>query len=693
MARSRERVVQTRLDGSEPRYWPIESYGVIGDCRTAALLAPNGSFDWLCLPHFDSQASLCRMLDADHGGYFQIRPEGACSAAMRYVPATNVLETTFTADSGQLTTLDFMPIRKRRPREQALAALASFAPTALHSERAHLERDVGNDVAAAHRIDRIITCDRGEATLSITLKLTPDYARRRARVALDINPSHTVSSILYDDEGHYFVFVAKPMSGRPGSGAAKPFEVSAHDGHLNASVHMSAGERIGVALNFARDEREARELLQRLLERDLDDDLAETLDYWQTWSDQCAYDGKYTDDVLRSALALKLCVFEPSGAIVAAPTTSLPEDVGGERNWDYRYTWLRDSSFTLQALGLLGYHSEARDYFHFLHDLHLRHGADLRVLYTLRGESDSAAAERDLSQLEGYKASRPVRVGNGAATQRQMDIYGELADCALLYAEALGYCTGERSREGPRDLRDLLSVIADFVADHWQDPDRGIWEVRGPERAFVYSRVMCWVALDRAMRMTKGHVDEQRFTRWAEVAMRIRADVHAHGYNEQLRSFTQAYGVDTVDAANFRIALAKFLSVDDERMRSTITTTGRILASDEALIYRYRPVGDAPANANEDKATDDGLPGKEGAFLACAFWYVSDLALIGEVDEARRRFERLLQYASPLGLFSEEVDPNSSALLGNFPQAFTHIGLINAAHNLRMAQKRAAQSS
>jgi GH15 family glucan-1,4-alpha-glucosidase len=319
------------------------------------------------------------------------------------------------------------------------------------------------------------------------------------------------------------------------------------------------------------------------------------------------------------------------------------------------------------------------------------------VLYTLRGETDGVAAERDLSHLEGYGGSRPVRIGNGAATQRQMDIYGELADAAMLYAKALGYCTGQRVRESPRDLRDLLTVIGDFVADHWQDLDRGIWEERGPERAFVYSRVMCWVALDRAICVTEGHVSQERLTHWKDAAARIRQDIQENGYSDELDTFTQAYGVSAVDAANFRMALVGYLPATDTRLRSTIATTGRLLAGDEALIYRYRPAGDptsreadqpAQPDPPEQMATDDGLSGSEGAFLACAFWYVSNLALMGRVDEARERFERLLQYASPLGLYSEEVDPTSGALLGNFPQAFTHIGLINAAYNLRMAEER-----
>lgn len=688
--------VRMRLDGPDPRYWPIGSYGVIGDCRTAALIAPNGSIDWLCLPHFDSQASLCRLLDADHGGYFQIRPQQACDSTMRYIPASNVLETTFHAESGRIKTLDFMPIRKRYAHESVLANLLALAPAASHHERAHLERELGNDVAAAHRIDRIVSCESGEMTIDVTLKLTPEYAQRQTQIALNVNHPHAVSAIVHDEaRKHYFVLVAKPMSpatGRPSVGAPQPFEISALDGRLQARIHLSAGERVGVALNYARDEQEARMLLEGLLERDFDDDAAETLNYWQDWSDLCVYNGPYAAEVLRSALALKLCVFEPTGAIVAAPTTSLPEDIGGERNWDYRYTWLRDSSFTLQALGLIGYHSEARDYFHFLHDLHLKNGGDFRVLYTLRGESDGAAAEHDLSNLEGYKGSRPVRVGNGAATQRQMDIYGELADAALRYARAVGYCSGERSRESPRDLRNLLTVIADFVADHWQDLDRGIWEERGPERAFVYSRVMCWVALDRALTLTNGHLNDQQHTRWSEVAHKIRDDIHAHGYDEQLQTFVQAYGESAVDAANFRIALVGFLPPTDERLRSTITTTGRILSGDEALIYRYRPTGNQPNNADESAAADDGLSGSEGSFLACAFWYISDLALMGRLDEARTRFEHLLRYASPLGLYSEELDASSGALIGNFPQAFTHIGLINAARQLHEAERRASNA-
>jgi GH15 family glucan-1,4-alpha-glucosidase len=298
-------------------------------------------------------------------------------------------------------------------------------------------------------------------------------------------------------------------------------------------------------------------------------------------------------------------------------------------------------------------------------------------------------AEESLSHLEGYRGSRPVRIGNGAATQRQMDIYGELADAALHYAQELGFCAGDRRHESPRDLRDLLGVLADFVSEHWQDRDRGIWEVRGPDRAFVYSRVMCWVALDRAMRLTAGTVPKDRIARWAAAASAVRDDINAHGYSEELKTYTQAYDDRAVDAANFRIALVGYSPPDEPRLLSTVETTGRILQSDEALIYRYRPAGDQ-SDSHESGGTNDGLSGSEGAFLACAFWYVSNLALLDRLDEARTRFEELLKYASPLGLYSEEVNASTGALLGNYPQAFTHIGLINAAHQLRRAEERAS---
>jgi GH15 family glucan-1,4-alpha-glucosidase len=443
-----------------------------------------------------------------------------------------------------------------------------------------------------------------------------------------------------------------------------------------------------VALNYARDEVEASALLRALNQHDFDVDLDETLGYWHSWSALTEYAGPYQQIVQRSALALKLCIFEPTGAIVAAPTTSLPECLGGVRNWDYRYTWLRDSAFTLGALGELGYYEEARDYFHFLHNLRVRDIDDLRIMYGIRGEQGDQLEEQSLDHLEGYRGSRPVRIGNGAAAQHQLDVYGELIDAAYSYICNEGFRPSHRQSESNRDLRALTRRIADFVAANWQGTDHGIWEIRGTPRAFVYSRVMCWLAIERACMLAGEHGHKRHQARWAQVRDAIHRDILARGYNQELQSFTQAYNDTNLDAANLRLALVRFLPPEDERLRSTIEVTGRKLAGPNQLLYRYEPMSVTPG---ADKALAehavDGLQGSEGAFLACTFWHVSTLCHIGRLDEARSLFEKLAGFASPLGLYSEEINPSTGELLGNYPQAFTHIGLINSAATLLRAQE------
>ncbi len=683
--------VRARLaesDDGDPRYWPIASYGVIGDCRTAALLAPNGAIDWLCLPHFDSPASLLRLLDHDRGGYFQVRPAEACDSLMRYLPGTNVLETSFTTASGELSMIDFMPVRHRPPRANTLSALAAISPTAPHGLRAHLEREIGNDVAAAHRINRIITCRSGAVTARMTLRLTPDYARRHARIVKRQANADTLVMVS-DDATGYFTLIIRPLPTTGTAGHTALGVKRGANGLIEVSAPLSEGQRLAIALSYARDQTEAETMLSALLIQDFNTDLRETLHYWTSWSAKMTYDGPYREMALRSALTLKLCAFEPTGAIIASPTTSLPEGVGGERNWDYRFSWLRDSSFTLQALARLGYAGEARDYFHFLHDLHLRNGGDIRVLYSIRGETDSELREQTLKHLEGYKGSRPVRIGNGAVDQRQMDIYGELADAALRYADAAGFTMSEAPRQVPRDIRRLMTQIADFVSDHWRDLDRGIWEERGPERAFVYSRAMCWIALDRAITLISRYTSDGQLARWRATAQAIREDVEAQGYSEHLHSFIQAYGIEAADASNLRLALVEFLPPDDSRIQSTVSVTGELLADHGPLIFRYLVNEGGGEGQGRTPTTDDGLRGGEGAFLACAFWYVSCLCMVGRVAEAHERLEALLGYASPLGLYSEEADPETGALLGNFPQAFTHLALVNALAWLYEAERGA----
>ena len=680
--------------GTEPRYLPIGQYGVVGDCRTAGLIAPNGSIDWLCLPHFDSPAVFCRLLDNEKGGYFRISPVEACEARMQYLPGTNILETFFESERGRVRLVDVAPVRRRQQPPHIFAHLSSLLPNAPRGIRAGLEREVGNDVAAAHRINRILTCMNGETTIELTLKATFDYARKGASISVQPFGDGAVGAVLSADD-HYLALMVRYLPSHVAGEQQQPLALDVREGVLHGVISLHTGQRLAAALNYARSETEARQILARLARHDFDADLDETMNFWREWSSQCRYDGPYQEAILRSALTLKLCTFEPTGAIVAAPTTSLPEDIGGVRNWDYRYTWLRDSAFTLGALGELGYYNEARDYFHFLHDLQIRDATDLRIMYSIRGETDGALDEHELTHLEGYKGSRPVRIGNGAATQRQMDVYGELADAAFSYVRMSGYRHTHRLSESMRDLRHLTELLANYVAEHWQDVDRGIWEVRGAPRAFVYSRAMCWVALDRACRLADHHGHQQWHEHWSKVRELIRNDIATHGYSEQLQSFTQSYGDDTLDAANLRLSLTRYLPADDPRMSSTINVTDRLLSGDHGLLYRYRPSGgdrsdgksDGKGRSDAPGSSDDGLPGSEGAFLACTYWYVSNLCLQGRLGEARERFEQLLQYANPLGLFSEEIDPQSGALLGNYPQAFTHIGLINSATLLQRAQE------
>ncbi|MFI5272718.1 MAG: glycoside hydrolase family 15 protein [Ktedonobacterales bacterium] len=678
----------------EPRYWPISSYGAIGDCRTAALLAPNGSIDWCCLPHFDSPAIFLRLLDAEKGGYFRVAPTGEASSTMTYLPGTNILETTFTTAGGRLRLVDFMPVRKRgrgRGRRRALEELLRLR-TATPVEV--LERETGNDVAAAHRLTRMATCLEGTVEATLEIKATFDYARKPARIEPRVLTQSAVGAILSAGDA-FLVLIVRSVGGRAEPMKVQQLEVG-DDGVLRLRAPLKAGEGLWTAVNYARTQAEAESLLGLLVAHPFTEDLDETRTYWRDWSATCTYNGTYQYAILRSALALKLCTFEPTGAIVAAPTTSLPEDVGGVRNWDYRYTWLRDSAFTLGALGRLGYFGEARDYFHFLHDLQLQSGTDIRIMYSICGETGEALSEHELAHLEGYHGSRPVRIGNGAAMQRQMDVYGELLEAAYSYETQQGY--QQRHHFPDRDLRALSRVIADFVVDHWRDLDRGIWEVRGEPRAFVYSRAMCWVALDRACRMATRHGHHAEKALWDATRDAISADVLANGYDDAMQTFVQSYHVPTLDAANLRLPLVDFLPWSDPRISGTVAASMTHLAGERGLIYRYAPmqgpnesrhtaVGGGTSTSDVNPA--DGLPGSEGAFLACAFWLVEDLCHLGRIEEARLRFEQLLKLASPLGLFSEEVDPTTGAALGNYPQAFTHIGLINAAVALERAQEGA----
>ncbi|HEY2400907.1 MAG TPA: glycoside hydrolase family 15 protein, partial [Steroidobacteraceae bacterium] len=449
-----ERIVATTRTGDEPRYRPISEYGVIGDCRTAALIGPDGSIDWCCLPHFDSPAVFCRLLDAERGGYFRLGPQEAAHSSMTYLPGTNILETLFQGDTGRLRLVDCMPIRKRTPHPDLAEQLASLLrERAPHGLAAGMERELGNDVAAAHRINRFANCLEGHMPIELSLKATFDYARQEATIHPLIRQDDLYGAIVSGGGRHLAVLVKRLHTLVTTADATELELIPDNTGVLRLRTTLHAGQGLVALVQYARDEAEAEQKIGELSAHNFHADLAETRAYWRDWSATCRYDGTYQTAVLRSALALKLCTFEQTGAIVAAPTTSLPEAVGGVRNWDYRYTWLRDSSFTLTALERLGYYDEARDYFHFLHDLQIDRGDKLQIMYGIRGESDSQLTEQELPHLEGYKGSRPVRIGNGAAEQRQLDVYGELLDAANKYLHHEGYRHAKQDRGPNRDLR------------------------------------------------------------------------------------------------------------------------------------------------------------------------------------------------------------------------------------------------
>src|SRR4051812_1801096 len=583
----------------------IEDYALVGDLQSAAIVGSDGSVDWLCVPRFDSAACFAALVgDAGHGRWL-LAPAGTVTrTSRRYRPGTLVLETDFETPDGAVRVVDFMPRR-------------------------------GD---AAPRLMRIVEGLSGRVPMRLELVLRPDYG--------SITP-------WLQDAPDGVVAVTGPDAFR----LSTPIALSIEHGTVRADFTAIEGARERFSLGWWPSHEPSPPV------EDADSALARTEAWWREWSERCTYDGEYREAVLGSLIALKAMTFEPTGAIVAAPTTSLPEDLGGVRNWDYRYTWLRDATFTLYALNVLGFTEEARAFTHWLRRLSYANGEDLQIMYGIRGERD--LTERDLPHLTGYCASNPVRVGNSAANQKQLDVFGEVLDCIHLYRRQGCFERYGETLDGP--LWAMLQTLVEHVCAHWQEPDSGIWEVRGDLRHFVYSKVMCWVALDRGIRAAQQLHLEADLPRWCLVRDQIRTDILSHGYNTSLGAFTQSYDESTLDASNLMLPLVGFIPPDDPRMRSTVDRIMEQITDENGFVYRYY--------------TDDGLTGSEGTFTICTFWLVDNLAMQGRVAEARSLFERLLSYAGRLGLFSEEIDSRENVALGNYPQAFTHIALINSAVN------------
>lgn len=655
-------------------YRPIADYGLIGAMHTCALVSRSGSIDWCCLPSFDSPATFGRILDWQKGGYFQVAPRDVQSASRRYLPGTNVLETTFNASTGVATLTDFMPVhppshsrvrvesaetgRRRSRRADSLRTNhprgASVAPTLRPPGDDFLE---AFEITFEEKIVRILECISGTVQFSVECCPRFDYGAILPRVVLD--SSNSSYGLAHGGANALLVYCSAPLQ--------------VIDQGFRAQGRLSAGERVYSVVTSlsqfspdfaAEDERLDSGQLEALLER--------TVRFWQGWSSGCKCDGEYRDDVLRSALVLKALTYEPSGAIVAAPTTSLPETLGGERNWDYRFTWIRDATFSLKAFFDLGLTKEAERFKNWL-EWSTAYPEDLQLMYGVRGER--WLTERELG-LEGYRWSRPVRVGNGAATQFQLDIYGELLDSAYLYRKLTG-------RPVDPEYWNLLHDVVEFAARNWRRTDAGIWETRGGYRHFVFSKVMCWVALDRGVKLADDLLERRDDPglrrdreRWKAARAEIKDDVLSAGYDAQVGAFVQSYGSRTLDAATLMLPLVGFIEADDPRMRSTIEAIERDLTSPDGLVYRY-------------KGFDDGLSGAEGTFIICSFWLVENLIALGEMRKARSLFEKLRGYANDLGLFSEEVDAETGEMLGNFPQAFSHLAFIQSAIMLHGAEKLA----
>ncbi|UCH80790.1 MAG: glycoside hydrolase family 15 protein [Nitrospiraceae bacterium] len=606
-------------------YQPIEDYSMIGDMYTVALVGINGSIDWLCIPHFDSPSVFAAILDDKKGGKFRITPtDNNVTYKQFYWPETNVLMTRFLSPHGAAELTDFMPI-------------GSVGPDGKHN----------------HQLIRRVTAVRGTIEFLMECRPAFDYARAEHETKIE------EGGVTFTNENLTLGLTAHTPLQASENGVTSRF--SLHEGETAVFVlrEVLPGTGCGVCVF----EEEAEVMFRN------------TVDYWRKWLSRCRYMGRWREIVHRSALALKLLTFEPTGAIVAAPTTSLPEGIGGGRNWDYRYTWIRDSAFTIYAFMRLGFTDEAGRFMNFLTGICSECSASdspLQIMYGIDGRT--ALTEEQLDHLNGYMGSKPVRIGNAAHRQLQLDIYGELLDASYLF--------NKHGTPISYDIWLSLSRLVDWVCDNWRRKDAGIWEVRSGEQHFVYSKLMCWVALDRGIRLANKRSFPADRSRWIKERDTIYKEIMEKGWSDSRQSFVQSYGSDVLDASNLLMPLVFYLSPTDPRMLKTLESVlmppekGGLVSNN--LVYRY--------NVHE---TPDGLSGDEGTFNICTFWLVEALTRAGRfnsqlLDEARLMFERMLGFANHVGLYAEETGHTGEAL-GNFPQAFTHLALISAAFNLDRA--------
>jgi GH15 family glucan-1,4-alpha-glucosidase len=622
-------------------YPPIGDYGAIGDCRTLALVSRAGSIDWWGQPRFDSPSLFGRILDWEKGGSFDLAADGLAPAGRRYEERTAILETTLDADGGTLAVTDFLVVEGEERNGFKVSPYAR------------------------QKLVRLVRGVKGSVTLTAQCRPRPGYATDRA----------ILRPIDGDGSATRLVELTSQADSRP-IRLSSTAELEITGDEVRCVTTLSEGDELGLVIDYGPGDHAGEGIADPLEGADgaaepigldqIHDWLEMTRRFWHDWTEGTTYEGPYRDVVVRSAITLKLLTYHPSGAIIAAGTTSLPEDIGGERNWDYRLTWLRDATFTLYALQTLGYRAESDAWMGWV--TRICSQADPLVLYRVDGAVP--ARERILDHLEGYCRSQPVRTGNGAAWQRQLDIYGEVLDAAYLHVRA--------GHEVDDDEWETLVHFADLAAERWRLPDVSIWEVRGEQRHFTYSKVLCWVALDRACRIADltGRADgeAERIERWRQEAEAIRTEVMAEGRRED-GAFVQFYGSERIDASALVFPLMGFIAGDAPSATATVQAVDDELTKGP-LVHRY--IVDPEV---------EGLSGDEGYFLLCSFWRLDNLLLQGRIDEARADFEQLVTKTNDLGLYSEEWDAEHDRLLGNFPQGFSHIGLISTAHNIERAEQ------
>jgi GH15 family glucan-1,4-alpha-glucosidase len=596
-------------------YKKISDYGIIGNLHSAALIGLDGSIDWLCMPHLDSPSVFGALLDDKNGGRFSVSPADEWDSTAEYLPDTNILITKFRTKAGIMQLVDFMPVDLSYKEER-------------------------------HELYRCAEILEGNMTVRMVFDPRFNYALTRTTI------EKTAHGVMASGEDERI-------------GLSCTSDIGFINNKATAEWHLSKGERVWMHLQYDAERPAPIDAVKS------ETALRETEAYWRDWLGKSETGrmidlGPYKNMVERSALILKLLYYHPTGTIAAAATTSLPEGIGGVRNWDYRYTWVRDTSFTLQALFNLGHLSEMEGYFNWIRRLLSEHGAErLQIMYGLHGEED--LPEIELEHLEGYKGSRPVRTGNAAAGQKQLDIYGEIMDAALKLSDYVGKLDYE--------LWPLLCGLCDYVVEHWREKDSGIWEVRGGPYHFVYSKVMCWLALDRGITIAHRYGFPGDLEKWEKTRAEIKQDVLDKGWNEEKKSFVQHYDTDSLDASSLLLPVLGFLPFDDPRIASTVEAVRKELGNG-GFLYRYR--------------ADDHIPGGEGVFLLCNFWLIDCLTGLGRFDEADRLLRKMEGISNHLGIFSEEYDPEWKEMLGNIPQAFTHIGFINSV--ITIAQAKAAAS-